>query len=262
VNVNKVCFLSCCNNAYAHFVLPHVTSELLRVPSSVAEVFLEDVKTFEKEFGGGYALMKEIFGDRVLVRQVPEVGHPHLVRFVYESYLRAQFTYIGDIDILVLDSEMMTMHENHMNKYNIDYSNKKRQSEDNAFTGLHCVYTERYYPKTRIWREKMKIYNAYTYVENRRVSSSYDEMVLHDIVYESYSSDKRKNLPIRPIHGIHMSAHQSSPLWGVRKWELEYRQLAAMDIWMAISSHFGSKFKGIIKRLEDELEIRTRIFHL
>ena len=61
------------------------------------------------------------------------------VRFVSEPEIRNKYTYISDIDMMILMKDFYNYHIGIMNDYGTIYSNWKRDNDPKAITGLHFV---------------------------------------------------------------------------------------------------------------------------
>lgn len=61
------------------------------------------------------------------------------VRFISEPEIRNKYTYISDIDMMIMMKDFYNYHIGIMAEYGTIYSNWKRDNDQNAITGLHFV---------------------------------------------------------------------------------------------------------------------------
>lgn len=115
------------------------------------------------------------------------------VRFVSEPEIKNTYTYIGDIDIVMLDKNFYNYHIEIMEKYGTTYSNWVRDNDSSKLTGLHFVKTDCFYP------QKLDGINL----------TRCDECVLKEI--QSKISIINNDIPRRPVHGLHFSKNQKLP---------------------------------------------------
>lgn len=112
------------------------------------------------------------------------------VRFVSEPEIKDKYTYINDIDVLMLMKNFYEYHINIMKEYRTSYSNWVRDNDNKCLTGLHFVETSNYYP---INLEGINL------IDN-------DEHILKKIQSKKCSIDE--NIPRRPVCGLHFSKNQ------------------------------------------------------
>lgn len=115
------------------------------------------------------------------------------VRFVSEPEIKDKYTYIGDIDIIMLMKNFYNYHIDIMNTYHTDYSNWQRDNDSKAITGLHFVKTDKYYPIN---------------LENINLIDN-DEHILKRI--QSKICPINYQIPRRPVCGLHFSMNQRFP---------------------------------------------------
>ena len=112
------------------------------------------------------------------------------VRFVSEPEIKDSYTYIGDIDIVMLAKNFYNYHINIMKKYNTTYSNWVRDNDSSKLTGLHFVKTDSFYPQNI---ELIDLHKN-------------DEVILKEI--QSKICEINNEIPRRPVHGLHFSRNQ------------------------------------------------------
>lgn len=157
--------------------------------------------------------MKKIFsGSQILIRNYNKALDqilPNSIRFVETPEIKNEYTYICDIDILILE-KIIDFHLSVMNKYNLPFSNVLR-SCGMRLTGLHFTKTNFHYP----------LNINFKYTDLRKTN---DEIILKTIVDNKFSNIKGKyKNKVRPVHGYHLSSNRfplktnKSISWGLNK---------------------------------------------
>lgn len=190
--MSDLLFFTCANQKYESFVALYACSVLHHVGEATLEVCVENGAAFALRNVAALAILETYFPGRLLIREASfRKKPPGTVRFVTAPQTVAPWTYIGDIDILVLERDVLEQHLEIMKRTGLPYSNSVRQGDKTRLTGLHFTSTDAYYPLP-----------ALKDIDFRKFL---DEQVLLEIV-------KRKGLPVRPDealprpeHGIHMS---------------------------------------------------------
>jgi hypothetical protein len=224
----NILFFTTSNRRYEEFAPLYAFSALSHVKDSLVELGVEDTRGFRSRHGPAAAHVAACFGQqRMLVRSVPWAPYgrpvlPNTVRFLIEPKLRARYVYIGDIDIIILERKLLSMHLTHMKTTGLPYSNSVRPKTD-RMSGLHFSEFAAYYPVPDVSEFDLRRMN--------------DERVLYEIV-------RRKGLPpqdrawYRPIHGIHISPNRQPeryvdkrgniiPGWGIAPYARQWLDMAA-----------------------------------
>jgi len=237
-------FFTACNRAYEPFVIPYALSVLHHNNDAAVEVCVEDPTRFADENEQALAILASAYPDRLLVRGGTYFGRvrPGSVRFVEEPILQAEFTYIGDVDILVLEGDIATIHSRNMAKTGLPYSNVLRATGD-RLTGLHFTPTNLHYP--------------FSIAEDARTLRTLgDEQILYRLVLA-------KGLPLpdpkeryRPVHGWHLSLHRPPTGrevgsvrfgWGLHRRFLDaYTSLISSPVWEETSQVFSPAYKFLL----------------
>lgn len=235
-------FFTSANRGYEHFVLPYATCALAHNPGIVVEVCVEDPAAFaganrdgmavlDRHFPGGLHVRGGDFADRL----------PHTVRFVETPERRSEFTYIGDIDILILE-EVTPVHIANMRRTGLPYSNVMRPG-GKRLSGLHFTRTDAYYP-----------------VDTAGVDlTTNDEMVLLNLARKAGLPDPGETF--RPMHGFHLSANRrpigapGEPSWGLdhAPYSWAWGELVKGELWREIEAHFDDRFAMLCLVLETAL---------
>ena len=234
------------NKLYEMFVLPYVSSGLIYNDDARVEICLEDPAEFE--FGNGEAielLRANVGADRLLLRGVEASADvaPNSVRFLETPRVTTEFTYIGDIDILILEP-ISPLHLRRMSELGLPYSNVLREGRE-ALSGLHFTRTDAYYP-----------------VEvPPNIDLNRDEELLYHLV-------TARGLPLppsslgRPMHGYHLSPNRS-PLarmvdgcptlhWSLtsQSYFKSYTALRRNPVWRELFPFFDRRYRAILGLLE------------
>ena len=159
---------------------------------SCVEICLSEYELFRERYRNIMEFYNSNYPGRVLYRDIEVRGvFPNSVRFLVEPKIVSRYVYIGDIDILLLESDIREHHTAFMKKYNSDFSNILRN--ERQLTGLHFIEHKKMYP--------VKIpYGTDLYRTN-------DEVLLCSIMREKQLRFPPLGIPMseRKIHGLHVS---------------------------------------------------------
>ena len=232
----RTTFFTSANRPYEFFVLPYVTAALVHNDDARVEVCLEDSSRFRQANEEALAVLEDGFGksrfhfrDSERTAQIPAKVSPNSVRFIEVPEVMTTFTYIGDIDILCLES-VADRHLKRMEQTGRPYCNVLRPGRQ-ALSGLHFTRSDAFYPQ-----------HLPDDADFRR-----DEYLLYEIAVA-----KGLDLPAadelwRPIHGYHLSLNRA-PLdkvgWSVtdRRYFNAYKELRKHPVWRGVLPHFDSKY--------------------
>jgi hypothetical protein len=195
----ELLFYTCANKRYEDFIPLYAFFALRTTADSIAEFGVEDKVSFLRENAESLDIVNRALGNgRITIRDVPwkdpegKAILPNTVRFVSPPKKTARFVYIGDVDIIILETDLLRAHEAFMAKAGIPYSNSVRPNST-RMSGLHLTEHDAIYPLPDLSDLDLLRMN--------------DEMVLYEIV-------RRRGLQIqdkswfRPIHGIHISPNR------------------------------------------------------
>lgn len=260
MNIN---FFSTSDNArYNMFIIPHILSVLYHVKNSHVEIVIKDCEKFKKENKEALDILYREYGNRFLIRQMStEFDHIKYVhigqifRFLDQPEVKCKYTYIGDIDILTLDTDIVETHRQLMNEQRVPYSNIVRP-DSNRLTGCMCLETKPYYDKV-----KYKIKEFLNSPESVYYPILNDEILLYNLVKPALGLPKYNTGKYRPIHGIHISLNRPYPLgnkelgelgWGINAKVLEkYNRFRNSDIFKELESYFTDEFSGFISAIDN-----------
>lgn len=210
----KVLFFTCATRFYSNFVIPYIYFAKKSNPFAVFEFILDDVDSFFLKHSRSLEWLNSNLGVMPLIRDTSELSvkpkMENAIRFIAEPKTDADYVYIGDVDIMILED----VYEWHKPIFDAElpYSNVVREGQ-RRLTGLHFVRRERYYPLG-------DINDLVSIIAN-------DEELLWHIVNRKgllYSNDVYNAIRRgRPIHGIHMSLnrlpfshHRERVGWGMK----------------------------------------------
>ena len=273
----RTTFFTSANNAYELFVLPYMTSVLVHNEDARVEVCLDDSAAFTLANAAALDILATGFGsDRFLLRNTAELSNvsdsgmadttvpPNTVRFIQTPEVITEYTYIGDIDMLLLES-VTDKHLRRMAHTGMPYSNILRPGRK-ALSGLHFTRSDIYYP-VRI---------APDAALNR------DEYLLYDLVVARGLGLPDPDDRWRPMHGYHMSLRrgplsalgwglsESKPcVWRPARWSKAlhrmrtgksifgakrrfdaYCRLQENEIWKAVLPFFDSRYVLLLGMLD------------
>ena len=247
----KICFFTVATGRWKMFILPYIFSVLY----FNKDAFVEVLTRFEDVFTEGIVPLAEMFNYNFKIRELPAIDPARklpdaALRFVLEPQIKCEYTYIGDVDILVLQSGISKYHEDIMAEANSCYSNIVRPNNVRRFTGLHVVKSQPYYDATRELRDTISIKHGN------------DEMLLYEIVEKCIGDPLLYTNEKICEHGFHLSlmrepkidpANPMKPAWSIRNTEYQktYFELKETAEWKAIYPFFDPEFKDILRRAEE-----------
>lgn len=220
----EVLFFTCATGFYENFVTPYVFFAELHNPGSRYEFVIGDTKHFQTQNSATLHWLKENLGIEILLRERSSIAlrprMDHSLRFIAEPIEKAQYVYIGDVDVMLLEN-IMTWHRPVFDA-GLPYSNVVR-TNSRKLTGLHLANYAKHYPLGAIDDLVLGIENdeelLYAIVERKGLL--YDGNMHSKVLAERTIADQGY-VPFRPVHGIHMSLNRlpisydgARPGWGI-----------------------------------------------
>ena len=214
-----ILFFTCATGIYQNFVIPYIFFASRYNKSASFEVLVDDADLFieiNKDSLRFFSSNDVVVNIRTLPSMSVKPKMQNSYRFIIEPELQAEYVYIGDIDIMIVE-EVFPIHS-HVFEKNLPYSNIVRKGSK-KLTGLHFAkYNEQYpLPETS---------DLVKSIEN-------DEELLYEIMSRKgiiYSPEVYQTIE-RPQHGIHMSLNRlpyfyqkSRSDWGMHRKYLEKLQ--------------------------------------
>jgi len=237
------------NRLYEPFILPFIATSLLHNPHSHVEVGVEQAEETYRRYAAGFDYIQAHISSAFSLSSVEFSGaSPNNVRFLTPPKTRADFIYIGDIDILILES-IASWHIQHMKETGQPFSNIKRSGKK-ALSGLHFSKWDALYPLPDL-----------SDLTNPRTHP--DEALLYEIIarhgHEIPSEDKFK----RPLHGFHMSLNRRPRKWGIKDKSQQsflqdrlqaYKILRSDKVWTGLWPHLDISYQRLFALLDYEIE--------
>lgn len=230
------------------FVLPYAASVLFHNEDARVEICVEDPDAWLARFHDGKAVLEHTFGDGCLtIRTGSFAGHaPNSVRFLEVPTHLTEYTYIGDIDVLMLTHDIREIHLAHMENTGLPYSNIRRAGRS-TLTGLHFTRTDAFYPQ-----------------DERAVLGHQrdDEALLAKLVVARGLPLPSADDSFRPVHGFHLSLNRKptndeGPSWRLlEKWIDAYRTIRQSELWKRLRPHFDRRYVFLLYLMEAALEAK------
>ena len=224
------------------FAIPYCYSILKSNPDAAVEILVDDVDHFV--YSNTDAL-RFLDPTRVLLRNAPfPASDAPYMRFLYQPRTKAQYVYIGDVDVLILDEGITESHVWNAQRLGLPYSNILRPGGD-RLSGLHFTEWDAYYPIDPLPLSMLR-----NFVGDENLLKLLVERRGHAMPAGAY----------RPLHGIHMSLNrdrvvkQSGVLtWGVGEAEWKaYKLFASKAEWRELLPLLDPAYRDLITKLESE----------
>lgn len=242
----RTTFFTVADGRYELFVLPYAASVLAHNADARVEVCLHDADVFARRNADALGLLAESHGDRVLMRPFETAGvPPNSARFLETPKILTEYTYIGDIDILVLEA-VSAIHIERMDALGLPYSNQVRTGR-RALSGLHFTRSDAYYPVG----------------STDGFDPHGDEALLHALVTARGWATPPEGIERPGVHGYHMSPNRSplSPqagsrstvAWGLGRSEAHlaaYRALSQSDLWRELFPLLDVRYRLLLGLLD------------
>ena len=243
----RTTFFTVADRRYELFVLPYAASVLAHNVDARLEVCLHDADEFRRRNAEALGLLAESHGDgRLLLRNTETTrASPNSARFLETPKVLTEFTYIGDIDILVLEA-VSDIHIERMDALGLPYSNQVRTGR-RALSGLHFTRSDAYYPV----------------VPPNGFGPHGDEALLYALVTARGWATPPEDVKRPGVHGYHMSPNRSplSPeagsrstvAWGLGRSEAHleaYRALKQSDLWCALFPLLDVRYRLLLGLLD------------
>jgi hypothetical protein len=243
-------FFTACNRAYEPFIAPYAASILLHNDDALVEICVEDPERFSQTQVAAVSAILRHFPDRFYIRSGSFADiRPGSVRFLETPRHMSEYTYIGDVDILVLDRDITAMHRNRMKRTGLPYSNIVRDGTE-RLSGLHFTRSDSYYPVR---------------IPEGADLQDLDEELLFQLVAARDIGLPAADHRWRPVHGIHISLNRAPyrshvdnrPDWGVRDHYLTpYLSLWSNAAWLDVAPHFHPAYQVALLILEAAIQAR------
>lgn len=197
---NRLNFLIACNERNMPFVFPFIWFAKETNPNASFEFHITDANALlDALFKNGLSYIRSKCENRISIVPNKTQIKPQYYRFLVDPInFMTEYTYIGDIDILICEN-VLASHMNRVQRQDFIYDNEIRFKQ-NRLTGLHLVRNDKWYPLTKSARQLY--YNS----KNLNIN---DEVMLYDICNKSnikmYPETLDGVLKNRPIHGQHLS---------------------------------------------------------
>jgi hypothetical protein len=248
----SILFFTCADAAYEDFIPLYAFSVLAHVQNARLEVGVENIDVFRASQNKALAVIKKTFGtDRLKLTQVAwrlpdgRTILPNSVRFVNEPETKAEYVYIGDVDIIVLNRNLVAQHLKDIENTGLPYSNSVRPGT-RRMSGLHFTRMDVHYPLPSL-----------NDIDLHKVN---DEMLLYEIV-------SRKKLPLmhdrwyRPTHGIHVSPNRQpgkttnengslTPGWGIKGHERAWAELCQNPAFRELRTILSPRLRRCLRAID------------
>jgi hypothetical protein len=250
--MHNLLFLTAANEPYEDFVPLYIASALWSVGDAVVEIGLVSKDDWYRKNSQVTDILETYFKGRFLLRDMPWNDKngaivPNTVRFLNEPQTQAKYVYIGDIDIIYLDSDIEKQCTDFMARSGLPYANMFRKGTE-RLTGLHFSTWEGLYPLPDLTDINMAAMN--------------DEAVLGQIVFRKGYG--RPTEHFRPVPGIHVSPNRAAlpgldangnPRlhWGITTWRIPYQAFRTSDIFQSLHPLLKGPAKDAIRIIDDAL---------
>lgn len=234
--MKNVTFLTYANSKYHHFVLPYIFS-ILKYTDANIEIRMPDTLFFFEKYGKQLSNIKHIFGKGKLVSVTDSTTCngiiPNTIRFLEWPFTQSKYTYITDVDMIIIKDQYEKALENNINgmkKNKTCFFNFVRP-QGGRLSGIHFVNTREYYAK--IDNYIIKIKNLRHEIINRQGDEGFLYNMINDVFGkpEDLTKNNKRILP-----GWHLSPNRN------QKYTHIINELGKDDDWKYAFTQFSDKF--------------------
>ena len=238
---------------YEEMLPPYIFFCLLSNKNSFVEVVVEDKESFIETYTEELNAIKDIFGEQFLIRNISRPLTYHMkntYRFFEVPVVKAKYTFIGDVDIMILESILNPYLDKWpKNNTKVPYNNIVRLNTK-RLSGLHFVCTEDYY--TEILKQNQEILYMAPYAN--------DEEILYTLCEMTFGKPDT-NHSWRPVFGIYFSPNRGETKIMALKVSYLYYNLFT-DISKKYNDLFNyASFKKLVKSLNTDFVIGSRTIY-
>lgn len=217
------------------------------IEGTISEDIQQCLKMLRLWYPDSQILIKENFFERVgnLALINGKKTTFNTVRFITQPIIKADYVYIGDIDIICMEKNIFQQHIDHMNSLGLVYSNIVRKNDKTHLSGLHFSKYDAYYPLPNFSNLNLLIN---------------DEIILKKIV-ELKGHKIDYNTTFRPVHGIHFSKNRPTvkgndkiPGWDAEPWKTQWSIFSKNEMYIKTYKLLNGYIKNMIKQLDEFYE--------
>ena len=236
---------------YEDFLAPFTLFTLVHTPNSFIEIIVEDKAEFEKKYETQMTAVAEIVGtSQFLVRNFQHEfnhHHPSVYRYFEVPEVRGKYTYIIDVDIMLLE-DILPHYLANWPDPSLPYNNAIRK-RDKRLTGVHFMETEKYFTPKLLQRQQ-ELYRE----KNYRYGGPGNERHLYDLCATAHGLVD-KSFRWRPLFGIHFSPHRGRSKKAKLECSPEYR-----DQFFALADKYPHLFEyRVFDRLKELMLLEFRV---
>lgn len=238
----EICFLATAiNDTYEEFLIPFTLCATQSHPNGFVEMVVVNDRKFMNKFKHELAELIKITTRFSIRNFLFPLNHhiPNTYRFFEKSFTESVYTYIMDIDVMLLENVVPHFEQHFPYPKNKIYNNVIRPGTK-RLTGMHFVNTKKYFtPALR--QVQIRMYND-TGTQN-------DEEVLYKIVKAVHPLPPQE-FRYRPILGIHFSPNR-----GPQKCMQLVTYMKYANAFKSLARAFPKLFQfSIFKKLYNQLE--------
>lgn len=252
-NNNLLFFVLSSRHGWYEYIAPYIFYVQVTNPESKLEVVVDDLELVLSNHAQEIEFLEQNFRGKYHIRENKKViddKHFRLIRnalrFLEEPEIKCEYTYIGDIDVMVTEN-IKDYHVNKMKETGLPFSNQlKRDNGYDMLTGLHFYKTNEF---SRVYDNLDKYYSMLP-------KFGCDQQLLYHIMKDNFNMDNNLLLEKRPIHGIHMSRSRPNPLGNNFGWNINidtvkgYETIKKHPLWDKFYSIVSFEYKEKLIELD------------
>jgi hypothetical protein len=259
-------FFTAVSERYEHFIAPYISSCLIADDAAQCEILVEASAAFEARYAGSLQVLRHHFPGRWVIRPMdrrywwPANAEMWCAqRFLNPPSVELAYTYIGDVDVLVLDGDIEQVHIRHCEQLRLPYSNVIRPGSQ-RLSGLHFVRTRPYFDVI----DEAFIAGLLIRISPHFKSLS-NEAMLYQMMEQTFGLPKHSDpevLQFRPTHGFHLSKNRQpmgTPGWGIIRSRIDkYDKLKRDGRWCDLVASTDARYRALLTTLEAAIDSQRR----